>query len=109
MLYWLSFHLAMPPMTSRVLAIGDVHGCHRALVTLLDQIAVTESDTLVFVGDVVDRGPASKEVVDCILSLRDKCQVVFILGNHEEMLLDAIAGRGLLNSWLNAGGRATLE
>ena len=93
----------------RILAIGDVHGCHRALDTLLGVLALTSSDTVVFLGDAVDRGPDSKLVVDRILSLRDTCKVIFITGNHEEMMRDAISGRGLLNQWLQAGGQATLD
>ena len=93
----------------RILAIGDVHGCHRALVTLLGVLALTPSDTVVFLGDTVDRGPDSKLVVDRILSLRDTCKVVFITGNHEEMMRDAISGRGLVNQWLQAGGQATVD
>ena len=93
----------------RILAIGDVHGCHRALVTLLGVLALTPSDTVVFLGDAVDRGPDSKLVVDRILSLRDTCKTIFITGNHEEMMRDAISGRGLVDQWLRAGGEATLE
>ena len=97
-------------MSARILAIGDVHGCHQALATLLGLLAVTPSDVVVFLGDAVDRGPSSKQVVDEILSLSDSCQVVFIMGNHEEMLRDAISGRGLINKWLrDAGGQATLD
>ena len=96
-------------MSGRTLAIGDVHGCHRALATLLGIIAVSAADTLVFVGDVVDRGPSSKQVVDHLLSLRDTCKVALIMGNHEEMMRDAISGRGLYNAWLDAGGQATLD
>ena len=93
----------------RILAIGDVHGCHRALVTLLDVLALNSSDTVVFLGDAVDRGPNSKLVVDRILSLPETCKVIFITGNHEEMMRDAISGRGLVNQWLRAGGQATLD
>jgi serine/threonine protein phosphatase 1 len=96
-------------MTGRIIAVGDVHGCHRALLTLLGALAVTSADTVVFVGDAVDRGPSSKQVIDEILSLSEMCKVVFIMGNHEEMMRDAIAGRGLLNEWLRAGGQATLD
>ena len=93
----------------RILAIGDVHGCHRALVTLLEVLSLTSSDTVVFLGDAVDRGPNSRLVIDRILSLRDTCRVIFITGNHEEMMRDAISGRGLVNQWLRAGGQATLD
>ena len=41
--------------------------------------------------------------------MRDTCDVVFIMGNHEEMMRDGISGRGLLNQWLEAGGKATLD
>lgn len=93
----------------RILAIGDVHGCHHALVTLLGVLALTSSDTVVFLGDAVDRGPDSKLVIDQILSLRNTCKVIFITGNHEELMRDAISGRGLSNPWLQAGGQATVE
>jgi serine/threonine protein phosphatase 1 len=53
-------------MTGRVLAIGDVHGCHRALVTLLGLVDVTSADTVVFVGEVVDRGPSTMQAIDCL-------------------------------------------
>jgi serine/threonine protein phosphatase 1 len=96
-------------MSHRVLAIGDIHGCLRALTTLLDAVAPSNTDTVVFVGDAVDRGPASRQVIDCILALREKCKVVFILGNHEEIMLDAVTGRSVMEPWLTFGGRATVE
>jgi len=96
-------------MAERILAIGDVHGCHLALVTLLDALALDSSDTVVFLGDAVDRGPDSRLVVDEIISLRETCKVIFITGNHEEMMRQAISGRGLVDQWLNAGGQATVD
>lgn len=96
-------------MPGRTLAIGDVHGCHAALVALLKTLALTSQDTVVFLGDAVDRGPESRQVVDRIISLRNICKVVFIMGNHEEMMRDVISGQGLLNQWLQAGGQPTLD
>ena len=93
----------------RTLAIGDVHGCHRALTALLGVLRPAKDDTVVFLGDAVDRGPSSREVVSQILSLRNTCKVVFIMGNHEEMMRNAISGMGLFNAWLCAGGEATLD
>ncbi|MFN0055175.1 MAG: metallophosphoesterase family protein [Planctomycetales bacterium] len=95
-------------MAGRILAIGDVHGCHRALMALLAMIVPTQEDSLVFVGDVVDRGPATKQVLDTLVTLHESCQVVLIMGNHEQMMRDALSGRGLYGPWLNAGGRETL-
>ena len=96
-------------MPDRLLAIGDVHGCHRALVTLLGLIAVAPSDTLVFLGDVVDRGPATRQVIDCLLNVSKSCRLVLVMGNHEEVMRDAISGHGLYGAWLDVGGRETLE
>ena len=73
-------------------------------------LALSSVDTVVFLGDAVDRGPSSKQVVDRILTLNDTCRVVFIMGNHEEIMRDAMSGRGLFNQWrLDAGGQATLD
>jgi len=96
-------------MSGRVLAFGDVHGCHRALTRLLALVAVTSADTLVFLGDVVDRGPATRQVIDRLLLLRDASKVVLVMGNHEEAMRDAVSGRGLFNAWLDVGGRETLD
>ena len=96
-------------MAGRVLAIGDVHGCHRALDTLISVLSPTLDDTVIFLGDLVDRGPSSKEVMNCVLTLRKECKVVVIGGNHEEMMRHAISGNGLLNTWLDAGGQATVD
>ena len=79
------------------------------MATLLERLALTAGDTLVFLGDAVDRGPASKLVIDQILSLREVCKVIFITGNHEEMMRNAISGRGLVEQWLRAGGQATVD
>lgn len=96
-------------MPGRIFAIGDVHGCHQALTALLGVLALTAHDTVVFLGDAVDRGPESKQVVDRILSLSNACKVVFVMGNHEEMMRDVISGHGLENQWLQAGGQATVN
>lgn len=96
-------------MDGRIFAIGDVHGCHRALATLLGMLALTAGDTVIFLGDLVDRGPSSKQVVSHVLSLQQSCKVVVITGNHEEMMRDAISGHGLFNAWLDVGGQATLD
>ena len=69
-------------MPGRLLAIGDIHGCDTALGVLLDAMSITAEDTLVVLGDVVDRGPGTKQVVDRLIELRDLCQFVFIKGNH---------------------------
>lgn len=91
-------------------AIGDIHGCARELQTLLTQIAPKPTDTVVFLGDYIDRGPDSKGVIDIILDLQTKTNVVTLKGNHEQLFLDFLespqspgAGVFILN-----GGGATL-
>lgn len=95
-------------MPGRILAIGDIHGCDVALETLLSTLAVTADDSVVILGDVVDRGPGTKQVVDRLLRLAGECRLVFILGNHEEMMLAAVEHGESVEPWLRYGGTATL-
>ena len=77
-------------MPGRTIAIGDIHGCSAALRALIAAIEPTADDTLVPLGDYVDRGPDSRGVIDAVLELEKRCRVVPLLGNHELMLLDAL-------------------
>lgn len=95
-------------MPGRTLAIGDIHGCQLALRKMLEQVQPVADDTIVLLGDLVDRGPASKEVVELLLDLRHKCRLVFIMGNHEEMMLDALADGEWADGWQRYGGVATV-
>ena len=71
----------------RTIAIGDIHGCAIALAKLIEAVAPQPDDTVVPLGDYVDRGIDSRGVIDQLISLAGRCRVVPILGNHEEMLL----------------------
>ena len=71
-------------------AIGDIHGCKDELVTLVRSLrnqGLEHEDTLVFVGDYVDRGPDSKGVIDALMHLSEYQKCVFLMGNHEDMML----------------------
>ncbi len=92
----------------RTFAIGDIHGCNTALDTLLDAIDPSPEDTVVVLGDVVDRGPGTKQCIDRLIRLRDECRTVFVMGNHEEMMLQALHGLDL-KFWLTFGGREAVE
>ncbi|VEP16986.1 Calcineurin-like phosphoesterase [Hyella patelloides LEGE 07179] len=92
----------------RRIIIGDVHGHYDTLVALLDSIAPDSSDRVYFLGDLIDRGPKSAEVVDFVMKNKYQC----LRGNHEEMLLDVV-GNGkvsveLYQGWLYSGGHATV-
>jgi len=97
-------------MTRHIYAIGDIHGCADKLRRLIDQLAIDpKQDQLVFVGDYIDRGPDSFEVVDYLLGLKIIFpNVVFLKGNHEQMLEDYLAGPDKLTFLIN-GGQATLD
>jgi serine/threonine protein phosphatase 1 len=73
----------------RTLAIGDIHGCNTALVTLLKTVQPMVEDRIVFLGDYVDRGPASRQVIETLLDLKTSCSPLFLRGNHEVMILDS--------------------
>jgi serine/threonine protein phosphatase 1 len=92
----------------RILTIGDVHGCQRALAALLACLAIASDDTVIFLGDVVDRGPDTRGAIDAILDLQRRCRVVSLMGNHEEAMRNALSGRGPVTPWLDIGGRETL-
>ena len=96
-------------MTHRVIAIGDIHGCAAAFRSLLESIRVRPGDTLVALGDCIDRGPDSCQVIEELLLLRSKCRLMTLLGNHEEMMLKFLDGRPQPDDWLECGGEATLD
>lgn len=85
------------------IAIGDIHGNVGALEDLLQQVEreLTSADTVVFLGDYIDRGPASKACIDRILGFRARsnADVVTLLGNHEQWLLRSLRDP-TRHSWL---------
>lgn len=104
------------PPGQRVYAIGDIHG---RLDLLDDLLARIEEDriarglaetTIIFLGDLIDRGPDSAQVVERLRLFRpDDATVRFLLGNHEEVFLKALAGeKGALQFFIRTGGKATI-
>jgi len=95
---------------TRVIAIGDIHGCLAALDAVLAEIDPQPSDQLILLGDFIDRGPDSRGVIERLIALSRITRLVPILGNHEEMLLMILQGHAyMLGDWLAFGGAATLE
>lgn len=96
-------------MSGRTIAIGDIHGCARALEALLQALEVRRNDTLVTLGDYVDRGPDSRGVIERLLALRHECRLVPLLGNHDQLMQLVCNGRPeLLADWWLAGGDRAL-
>ncbi|MGE0775872.1 MAG: metallophosphoesterase family protein [Sphingomonadaceae bacterium] len=109
--------IARVPEGQRVYAIGDVHGRFDLLIGLLKRIKIDseergEADThVVLLGDLIDRGPHSAQVLEYLRSHRDIFATFhFIAGNHEEAMLATLGLYELpmQNGWLNVGGRETL-
>ncbi len=96
----------MPP---RTIAIGDVHGCAPALKALLNRIRPRPDDTIVTLGDYINRGPDSRGVLDRLIALEQECRLVPILGNHDQVLLSALEGEPqAFGDLIDMGGKATL-
>ncbi len=78
-------------MSRKIFAVGDIHGCYDKLVAMMNILPwhKEEGDLLLFIGDYIDRGPKSREVVEYLVRLRQQGgDFVFLKGNHEKMLLD---------------------
>ena len=104
------------PAGRRVYAVGDIHGRLDLLEQLLglieqDDAARGEADTLlIFLGDLVDRGPNSRGVVERLLRLsRERGGVEFVMGNHDQVFLEAASGSaGATRYMVRIGGRPTI-
>ncbi len=94
--------------SGRLIAIGDIHGHVLALRSLLKAIQPTYHDQLVLLGDYVNRGPDSSGVIDCLQDLRQLCELIPILGNHDEMMLDGRKDQHASDRFLSSGGDTTM-
>ena len=93
-------------------AIGDIHGCSVTLMNLLNTLGPGEGDTLIFLGDYVDRGPDSKGVLDQLMALPSSgIQTICLKGNHEVLMEKALPGDdpAALDVWFRNGGEQTLQ
>lgn len=94
---------------SRTFAISDIHGNLEAFKKALETIDLKHSDQLIILGDLIDRGPDSKGVLDTVLELRqEKFDVICLRGNHEDMLLEAFRAPSKTHRWLINGGMECL-
>lgn len=95
-------------MSGRIIAIGDVHGCCTALTKLLAAIEPATDDTVVMLGDLVNRGPDSKGVIDRLLLLESECRLITIMGNHDEIFLHSLEQAATDASKVSSGTGPTL-
>lgn len=103
--------------TERVYAVGDIHGRHDLVELLFEKIVRDmrlhddgRKTKIVFLGDYVDRGDHSMEVVDLLIEIKGRVSetVTFLMGNHEKALLDFLNDPMRGRHWLEFGGRQTL-
>jgi serine/threonine protein phosphatase 1 len=105
---------AAAPAGTRIYAIGDIHGRQ----DLLEEISALISDDLVdapsdvltiFLGDYIDRGPHSSQIIETLAQRRFPTPFHALRGNHEKVILDFLEHEGALESWRNFGGLETLH
>lgn len=93
---------------NNIYAFGDIHGEFNKLDALIKRLYIKDNDILVFLGDYIDRGPRSFEVIEYLIKLDKKHSCIFIKGNHEEMFVDYLSGIHERMFTLN-GGRNTIK
>jgi serine/threonine protein phosphatase 1 len=98
-------------MHKRLLAIGDIHGSFDPFCELIEQkIRIRKDDRLVLLGDYIDRGYRSRDVIDYITDLQEQgYDIIALKGNHESMLLDSLESEQSLYNWFMNGGYDTLS
>lgn len=91
-----------------MIIIGDVHGCYNTLMALVEQLPKDEE--LCFVGDLIDRGPMSKQVVEFVKNNKDR-KIYCVKGNHEDMMVQDGQSPfiGMTHWYTHNGGKETLE
>jgi serine/threonine protein phosphatase 1 len=94
----------------KIFAVGDIHGCFQKLKEMMRTLKIRyDKDTLVFLGDYIDRGEESYQVVDYLAELRKQhSNIVFLKGNHEEMFFNYLSGEDEITFLFN-GGEQTLK
>jgi len=92
-------------------AIGDVHGCFLTVREMCEtSLGITPTDTVIFLGDYVDRGPNSREVLDYIRTLKaNGYNVVSLRGNHDDLVVQGRLSPERARFHLSAGGIPTLQ
>jgi len=96
---------------NRLFAISDIHGCYKPFYELIvNCIKLKKSDQLILLGDYIDRGDRSKDVIDFIVDLKNTgFNVAPLAGNHEVMLLDSFYNPEILPLWLMNSSMSTLN
>ncbi|ESU22902.1 hypothetical protein FEDK69T_18070 [Flavobacterium enshiense DK69] len=95
----------------RIIVVADIHGDDEKFRKALKSVSLKKTDKLVLLGDLIDRGKNSKNVLDTLLLLKSNGfeNIIYIRGNHEQMLLDSIENEDKEYIWIKNGGDKTLK
>ena len=95
---------------NKIFVVGDIHGCFDKLCALMGKIPINYAqDQLIFIGDYIDRGQSSVDVVDYLMGFKKRVPgTLFLKGNHEDMLQNYLDGSDRFTYMLN-GGQRTLD
>lgn len=93
----------------RLIGISDIHGEYDKLCSVLNKVAPQKEDTIIFMGDYIDRGAKSREVVDKIIDMQNICKCEYLIGSHEYALLHAKTDDYYDYLFWNYGGIQTAE
>jgi serine/threonine protein phosphatase 1 len=94
---------------NRKLVIGDIHGGLKALKQVLERANVSKNDTLIFLGDYVDGWSESPQVLDFLITLKQRQKCIFIRGNHDDLLMSYLKTNTFSEEWFNHGGKSTVD
>ena len=93
----------------RIFAIGDIHGHLVPLDAILSRLELNVGDTVVTLGDYIDRGPDSAGVIRRLIQLKERCNLIALRGNHDSLMLESRDDPDSLTKWIRAGTDASLR
>src|SRR5262249_18644431 len=107
------FHPKLPP-GQRIYAVGDIHGRADLLEKMFhlieeDMRGYSGESRIILVGDYVDRGPTSREVLDILSNYRGSTQLICLRGNHEDIVMRFFQDHSVAPGWFHYGGLQTLR
>lgn len=89
--------------------IPDIHGNLIKLTNLINQLNIENDDEFVFLGDYIDRGVNTKEVIEFLIEFSKRFKCKFLKGNHEQMLINSLTDKDIFYTWIDNGGDLTLR
>ena len=93
-------------VSGMIYCISDLHGCYDEFIALLEKIKFSPRDTLYILGDAIDRG---KNPIGCVNFIMKEKNIHFIMGNHEQMMMEFYEYNDFAGMWLYNGGKATMN